>query len=122
MDTLALEELLMGADGWVAGLVCAFPAETVPPVQVDEIRQGTMKRVHVFRWFLPLLELDIHPKLVQYIKLADSRAGIGTETVRAPRVLKWTAGKGKENHTRSLMMPWTTRPVLSKFSTKEYSL
>ncbi len=85
VDTLAVEELLMGADGWVAGLVCAFPRETVAIYRltkagrIDEARQ-------IFRWFLPLLELDLHPKLVQYIKLAEVHTGIGTEQVRAPRL------------------------------------
>ncbi len=85
VDTLAIEELVMGADGWVAGLVCAFPRETVAIYRltrtgrVDEARE-------IFRWFLPLLELDLHPKLVQYIKLAEVHTGIGTEQVRAPRL------------------------------------
>lgn len=85
VDTLAMEELLMGAHGWVAGLVCAFPKETVAVFKltkagkIDEARK-------IYRWFLPLLELDIHPKLVQYIKLAEQEAGIGSETVRAPRL------------------------------------
>jgi 4-hydroxy-tetrahydrodipicolinate synthase len=85
VDTLAMEELLMGADGWVAGLVCAFPEETV--AIFDLIKQGKNEEaLKIYRWFLPLLELDIHPKLVQYIKLAEQFAGIGTEYVRAPRL------------------------------------
>lgn len=85
VDTLAMEELLMGADGWVAGLVCAFPAETVAIynlVKADWVEEA----LPIYRWFLPLLELDIHPKLVQYIKLAEHMTGIGTEHVRAPRL------------------------------------
>lgn len=85
VDTLAMEELLMGAKGWVAGLVCAFPAETVAIYQL--IRSGRYDEARVlYRWFLPLLELDIRPKLVQYIKLAESITGIGTEYVRSPRL------------------------------------
>jgi len=85
VDTLAMEELCLGADGWVAGLVCAFPAETVAIyklVKAGRISEATK----IYRWFMPLLELDIHPKLVQYIKLAATQAGIGSEYVRAPRL------------------------------------
>jgi len=85
VDTLAMEELLMGADGWVAGLVCAFPRETVAIFNLVKAGQ-TEKALAIYRWFMPLLELDIHPKLVQYIKLAETLAGIGTENVRAPRL------------------------------------
>ena len=85
VDTLALEELLMGAVGWVAGLVCAFPKETV--VIYNLVQEGKIEEARKFyRWFLPLLELDIHPKLVQYIKLAEQHCGIGSEHVRAPRL------------------------------------
>lgn len=85
VDTLAMEELIMGANGWVAGLVCAFPTETV--ALYNFIRTGQLERaLKLYRWFLPLLELDIHPKLVQYIKLAAQETGLGTEYVRAPRL------------------------------------
>lgn len=85
VDPLAMEELLMGADGWVAGLVCAFPKETVAVYNLTKARKID-EALKIYRWFLPLLELDIHPKLVQYIKLAEQEAGIGSETVRAPRL------------------------------------
>ena len=85
VDTLALESLLMGADGWVAGLVCAFPAETVAIYELQ--KAGRIKEaIEIYRWFLPLLELDINPKLVQNIKLAEVHTGIGTENVRKPRL------------------------------------
>ena len=85
VDTLAMESLCMGADGWVAGLVCAFPKETVSIY--NWIKSGDiLKALQLYRWFLPLLELDIHPKLVQYIKLCESELGIGSEFVRAPRL------------------------------------
>ena len=85
VDTLALESLLMGADGWVAGLVCAFPAETVAIYELQ--KAGKIKEaLKIYRWFLPLLELDINSKLVQNIKLAEVATGIGTENVRAPRL------------------------------------
>lgn len=85
VDTLALESLLMGANGWVAGLVCAFPAETVAIYELQ--KQGRIQEaLEIYRWFLPLLELDIDPQLVQNIKLAEVGTGIGTEYVRAPRL------------------------------------
>lgn len=85
VDTLAMEELQMGAHGWVAGLVCAFPKETVAIYRLTKAGR-TAEALTIFRWFLPLLELDIHPKLVQYIKLAEEQVGLGSETVRAPRL------------------------------------
>jgi 4-hydroxy-tetrahydrodipicolinate synthase len=85
VDTLALEEICLGADGWVAGLVDAFPHETVAIYKLA--KAGRIKEAtDIYRWFMPLLELDIHPKLVQYIKLAATEAGIGSEYVRAPRL------------------------------------
>ncbi len=85
VDTLALESLLMGADGWIAGLVCAFPEETVAIYELQ--KAGRIKEaITIYRWFLPLLELDINPKLVQNIKLAEVATEIGTENVRAPRL------------------------------------
>ena len=85
VDTLAMEELCLGADGWVAGLVDAFPAETVAIYRL--VKAGKLSEAAaIYRWFMPLLELDIHPKLVQYIKLAATAAGIGSEYVRAPRL------------------------------------
>jgi dihydrodipicolinate synthase/N-acetylneuraminate lyase len=86
VDTLALESLVLGADGWVAGLVDAFPAETVAIYTL--VKAGKVQEaITIYRWFMPLLELDIHPKLVQYIKMAAVHTGIGNEYVRAPRLV-----------------------------------
>lgn len=85
VDTLALESLLMGADGWIAGLVCAFPRETVAIYELQKAGK-TQEALAIYRWFLPLLELDINSKLVQNIKLAEVATGIGSEQVRAPRL------------------------------------
>jgi dihydrodipicolinate synthase/N-acetylneuraminate lyase len=85
VDTLAMESLLMGSDGWVAGLVCAFPKETVAIYQL--VKEGRIEEATaIYRWFMPLLELDINPQLVQNIKLAEVATGIGTENVRLPRL------------------------------------
>lgn len=86
VDTLAFEELCLGAVGWVGGLVCAFPKETVTIYNL--VNEGKYQEaLAIYRWFMPLLELDIHPKLVQYIKLAETKTGIGSEFVRPPRLL-----------------------------------
>lgn len=85
VDTIAMEELLLGADGWVAGLVNAFPRETVAIYELTKAGKID-EATKIYRWFMPLLELDIHPKLVQYIKLAAAQTGLGTEHVRAPRL------------------------------------
>ncbi|MBL7796512.1 MAG: dihydrodipicolinate synthase family protein [Saprospiraceae bacterium] len=84
VDTLALEELLMGAHGWVAGLVDAFPRETVAVYNLAKAGKIEEAR-RIYQWFMPLLELDIHPQLVQNIKLAEAMVGLGTEFVRLPR-------------------------------------
>ncbi|HTM99008.1 MAG TPA: hypothetical protein VL088_09715 [Pedobacter sp.] len=64
----------------------------------------------IYRWFLPVLELDIHPKLVQYIKLAEVATGIGTETVRAPRLpLK---GEERERVLKTINDALANRPEL----------
>ncbi|MDC6362531.1 MULTISPECIES: dihydrodipicolinate synthase family protein [Flavobacteriaceae] len=85
VDTLGLESLAIGADGWVAGLVCAFPAETVAIYEL--VKAGRINEaLEIYRWFMPLLELDISPQLVQNIKLAEVATGIGTENVRLPRL------------------------------------
>jgi 4-hydroxy-tetrahydrodipicolinate synthase len=86
VDTIAMEELMLGADGWVAGLVCAFPKETVAVYELTKAGKID-EALKIYRWFLPLLELDIHPKLVQYIKLAEAEVGLGSEYVRAPRLM-----------------------------------
>ena len=107
VDTLAMEELLMGADGWVAGLVCAFPAETVAVYRL--VKAGRIEEaLAIYRWFLPVLELDIHSKLVQYIKLAEMQTGIGSEYVRAPRLP--LVGKERENVLKVIGQCVATRP------------
>ena len=85
VDTIAMETLLMGASGWVAGLVDAFPEETL--AIYTYCKRGEVEKARsIFRWFLPLLELDISPQLVQNIKLCELATGLGTGYVRAPRL------------------------------------
>lgn len=112
VDTLAMEELCLGADGWVAGLVCAFPAETVAIYRL--VKKGKIaEATTLYRWFMPLLELDIHPKLVQYIKLAEARAGIGSEWVRAPRLT--LQGTERERVLNIINTGIASRPVLPDY-------
>jgi len=112
VDTVALESLLMGADGWIAGLVCAFPAETVAIYELQ--KAGRMKEaIAIYRWFLPLLELDINPKLVQNIKLAEAYTGIGTENVRAPRLPLF--GEERKQVIRIIEDSLKNRPILPKY-------
>jgi len=85
VDTIAMETLLMGANGWVAGLVDAFPEETVAIYTYCKVGEIEKARA-VFRWFLPLLELDISPQLVQNIKMCEVATGLGTGYVRPPRL------------------------------------
>lgn len=112
VDTLALESLLMGADGWVAGLVDAFPRETVAIYKLA--KAGRIEEaISIYRWFLPLLELDINAQLVQNIKLAEVATGLGTEYVRAPRLP--LIGAERERVLAIIEKGLKTRPVLPEY-------
>jgi len=85
MDDAIVEGIAAGAQGWIAGLVNAFPAETV--ALFDAATRGDRARTdETYRWFLPLLRLDTVPKFVQYIKWVQAEVGRGTATVRGPRL------------------------------------
>jgi 4-hydroxy-tetrahydrodipicolinate synthase len=102
----------LGATGWVGGLVCAFPAETVAVYRL--VKAGRMaEALDIYRWFLPLLELDLHPKLVQYIKLAETRVGLGSEYVRAPRLT--LAGREREQVLSLIDTALANRPELPDY-------
>lgn len=109
VDDLALENLLFGADGWVAGLVNSFPKETVALYKYA--KQGNVdKALEIYRWFMPLLHLDVDLKLVQYIKLANQMTGEGTEWVREPRLP--LVGEERKQITALIETALTTRPKL----------
>ncbi|MFD2936249.1 dihydrodipicolinate synthase family protein [Spirosoma flavum] len=110
VDTLALEALLLGCDGWVGGLVDAFPQETMAIYELAKAGQ-IAEALEIYRWFMPLLELDIHPKLVQYIKLAATATGIGSEYVRAPRLP--LIGAEREQVQQVIQTALANRPVLA---------
>jgi dihydrodipicolinate synthase/N-acetylneuraminate lyase len=85
IDDMVLEGLAAGADGWVAGLVNGFPAESMRLVHL--FREGRIEDAEeLYRWFLPLLRLDAVPEFVHLVKLAQARAGWGSERVRLPRL------------------------------------
>lgn len=86
MDDAIVEGLGMGAEGWIAGLVNAYPVESVKLFELA--RDGGYKAAaELYNWFLPLLRLDTVPKFVQLIKLVQAKVGLGSETVRAPRLV-----------------------------------
>ncbi|OOG71764.1 dihydrodipicolinate synthase family protein [Flavobacterium sp. A45] len=112
VDTLALESLLMGSHGWVSGLVDAFPKETVAIYKLA--KEGRIdEALKIYRWFLPLLELDINAQLVQNIKLAEVATGLGTEYVRAPRLP--LQGAERERVLAIISEGLRTRPTLPDF-------
>jgi dihydrodipicolinate synthase/N-acetylneuraminate lyase len=85
VDDLALESVALGAVGWVSGLVNAFPQES--RVFWDLATAGKWEEARaIYRWYTPLLHLDTHVKLVQYIKLAAAECGYGSELTRPPRL------------------------------------
>lgn len=85
VDDIALESLALGAKGWVSGLTNAFPAESVAIYTLA--KAGRMEEaLEIYRWFMPLLDLDTIPTLVQCIKLVEQIMGRGSEMVRAPRL------------------------------------
>ena len=85
LDDCTLESVLLGCDGWVSGLVDAFPREN--RMLWDYASTGQWeKALDVYRWYMPMLHFDSHPKLVQYIKLTCAEMGYGTELTRPPRL------------------------------------
>ncbi len=85
VDDLIVEGVAAGAVGWIAGLVNAFPRESV--ALFEGARRGPSEQVRkLYEWFLPLLRLDTVPKFVQMIKLAQAAVGMGSARVRPPRL------------------------------------
>jgi 4-hydroxy-tetrahydrodipicolinate synthase len=107
VDDLFLECLMLGATGWVSGLVNAFPREN--KLIWDLAAAGRWKdALEVYRWYTPLLHLDTHVKLVQYIKLASAECGYGTELTRAPRLP--LVGEERERILTMIRTAIATRP------------
>jgi len=111
VDDLILESLMLGATGWVSGLVNAFPAEN--RLLWDLAASGRYEEaLKVYRWYMPSLHLDTHTKLVQYIKLAAQECGYGSELVRAPRLP--LVGREREEILNIIHTAIKTRPVISQ--------
>lgn len=107
LDDVALESIMLGCSGWISGLVDAFPREN--RMMWDAAIAGDWQRgLEIYRWYMPMLHFDSHPKLVQYIKLACSEMGYGTETVRAPRLP--LAGQQREDALQIIRQSAATRP------------
>ena len=107
VDDLVLENLLFGAVGWVSGLVNAFPKEAVALCRLG--REGRVEEaLALYRWFMPLLHLDVDKKLVQFIKLANQITGEGSEWVRRPRLT--LIGEERERVTAVIEQAIATRP------------
>lgn len=109
VDNLALESLLLGASGWVAGLVCAFPRETVVIYELAKQNRWDEART-IYRWFKPVLDLDVSTKLVQNIKLAEAMTGLGNENVRPPRLP--LDGPEREQVIKTLHAALANRPEM----------
>lgn len=107
LDDVALESIMLGCVGWISGLVDAFPREN--RLMWDAAVAGDWKRgLDIYRWYMPMLHFDSHPKLVQYIKLACAEMGYGTETVRAPRLP--LSGAQREEALKIVRDSAATRP------------
>lgn len=113
VDNLAFEALAVGAIGWVAGLVLAFPCETVAIYRL--MRAGRQaEALDIYRWFRPLLDLDVSTYLVQNIKLAEALAVGSNERVRAPRMP--LEGEQRARAERIIHAAIATRPQLPKLA------
>jgi dihydrodipicolinate synthase/N-acetylneuraminate lyase len=110
VDDLVLESILLGAEGWVSGLVNAFPNENRALWDLAIARKWEQAR-ELYRWYTPLLHLDTKVKLVQYIKLAMQETGLGSEMVRPPRLP--LEGAERERILGIIRKAIATRPVLA---------
>ncbi|MBR53920.1 dihydrodipicolinate synthase family protein [Candidatus Poribacteria bacterium] len=115
VDDLALEAILMGAVGWVSGLVNAFPRENWLLWELAQRNLLTEAR-EIYRWYMPLLHLDTDTKLVQYIKLAQSECGFGSEITRAPRLA--LVGEERERVLNTIRQGIANRPNIEKYISK----
>ncbi len=111
VDDLVLESVLLGAQGWISGLVNAFPEENRALWDLATSGQWEWAR-ELYRWYMPLLHLDTHIKLVQYIKLAMAETGLGAEWVRAPRLP--LEGEERERILKIIRGAIAARPALPR--------
>jgi 4-hydroxy-tetrahydrodipicolinate synthase len=110
VDDLVFESVMLGAQGWVSGLVNAFPREN--RLLWDLLMAGRLDEARaVYRWYTPLLHLDTHIKLVQYIKLAAAECGFGTDRVRPPRLP--LVGEERERIVSLIRQAIKNRPAIT---------
>ena len=109
VDDLLLENALFGATGWVSGLANSFPREAVQMFKLAKAGRNA-EALELYRWFMPLLHLDVATKLVQYIKLANQMTGEGSEWVRAPRLT--LEGEERARISKIVQQALDTRPQL----------
>jgi 4-hydroxy-tetrahydrodipicolinate synthase len=109
VDDLMLENVLFGAVGWVSGLANSFPREAVEMYRHAEAGRNA-EALALYRWFMPMLHLDVAVKLVQYIKLVNQMAGEGSEWVRAPRLT--LEGEERQRIMAIVQKALDTRPQL----------
>ncbi len=107
VDDLIFEAAMAGAVGWIAGLVNAFPAESVELFDAS-IRGDRERAFEIYKWFLPLLRMDTVPKFVQLIKLVQEEVGMGSARVRPPRLE--LAGAEREEALRVVRAALAARP------------
>lgn len=110
VDDLILESIVLGAEGWISGLVNAFPHENRELWDLATSGQW-QKALELYRWYTPLLHLDTKVKLVQYIKLAMQETGLGTELTRAPRLP--IEGAERDEILGIIRQAIATRPALT---------
>ena len=108
VDDVIVEGVLMGAVGWIAGLVNALPRESVDLFNYA-MNGEKEKAIELYKWFLPLLRMDTVPKFVQLIKLVQEEVGMGNARVRAPR-LELVGGQ-LEEALSVIRQALTNRPV-----------
>jgi 4-hydroxy-tetrahydrodipicolinate synthase len=108
LDDMILEGVAAGAVGWIAGLVNALPRETMTLFRAA-MRSEHEKADVLYRWFLPLLRMDVLPKFVQLIKLAQQEVGKGNERVRGPRLV--LAGTEREEALATIRAALASRPT-----------
>lgn len=109
VDDAIVEGIAAGAVGWIAGLVNAFPEESVALFELASTGRWN-EAFALYRWFLPLLRLDTLPKFIQMIKFAEERAGVGTATVRPPRLA--LAGDERTAIAELIDVAIATRPAI----------
>jgi 4-hydroxy-tetrahydrodipicolinate synthase len=113
VDDLVLESVMLGVRGWVSGLANAFPEENRMLWELA-VAGRWREALELYRWYTPLLHLDTHVKLVQYIKLCMAEVGLGSEKTRAPRLP--IGGEERARVLETIRKALATRPALAAYA------